>query len=68
LRTFDQTAQTNDFKIEKEIRPIVTKSDVTDKCACKGIENLPTDFFIEKGYSESYGSSCSSWDFKADYC
>jgi hypothetical protein len=33
-----------------------------DPCECVGPENLPTDYFIEKGYNEFYGTDCESWD------
>ena len=39
-----------------------------DPCECLGAENLPTDYFVEKGYSELYGTECLSWDSKEPYC
>ena len=39
-----------------------------DPCQCKGPDNLPTDFFVEKGFSEDYGTDCKSWDSMEPYC
>ena len=37
-------------------------------CECLGYDALPTDFFIEQGYGEYYGSSCTNWDSEEAYC
>lgn len=63
LRVFDQIAKTDDFKTEKEVKPVKTSHDISDACACKGAKNLPTDYFKQEGYSVDYGSSCTSWDY-----
>ena len=40
-------------------------------CDCLGSEENglpPQSFFVEKGFTELYGSSCSAWDKSYDYC
>ena len=39
-----------------------------DPCECIGPQDLPTEYFVEMGYQETYGTRCAAWDAKEAYC